>query len=199
MARRREDVDWYVEMSEALERRDRRRKWVILGITVAVPMLLMAMLVGAAIITKLNQEGRLPKWFKWPQLLAAPKTAVVAQPDTFEPISVESFQTGDIVYSQLDRNDFVTSISHFFRELGPDDDNPNAPFTVNIDRNDQYSGQIQLYRLRNVGTGEVFEFQNVAVKRLASGDWIITDEGQKQIRDQLQARMRVQIRRIGGS
>ena len=31
------------------------------------------------------------------------------------------------------------------------------------------------------------------------GDWIITDEGQKQIRDQLQARMRVQIRRIGGS
>jgi len=124
---------------------------------------------------------------------------VVAQPDTFEPISVESFQAGDIIYSQLDRNEFVTSISHFFRELGPDDDNPNAPFTVNIVRNDPYSGQIQLYRLRNVGTGEIFEFQNVGVKRLASGDWIITDDAQKQIRDQLQARMRVQIRRIGGS
>ena len=199
MAKRSDDVDWYVEMSEALERRDRRRKWVILGVTVAVPMLLMAVLVGAAVITKFKQEGRLPEWFKWPELPTAPKSAVAAQPDTFEPISIESFQTGDIIYSQLDRNDFVTSISHFFRELGPNDDNPNAPFTVSINRDDQYSGQIQIYRLRNLGTGEIFEFQNVGVKRLASGDWIITDDGQKQIRDQLQARMRVQIRRIGGS
>jgi len=197
MARRSDDVDWYVEMSEALERRDRRRKWVILGITVAVPMLLMAMVAGAAIITQLDQEGRLPEWFKWPKFASASETDAVAQPDTFEPVSVESFQTGDIIYSQLDRNEFVTSISHFFRELRPDD-NPNTPFTININRNDQYSGQIQLYRLRNVGTGEVFEFKNVGVKRLASGDWMITDDGQKQIRDQLQARMRVQIRRIGG-
>jgi len=113
-----------------------------------------------------------------------------------EPLAIDSFQEGDIIYSQLDRNGFATSITHFFREFGPDDDIPNKPFTINHSEAD--TGQIELYRLRNVGTGESFEFQNVPVKRLASGDWIITDQGQKQIRDQLQARMRVQIRRIGG-
>jgi hypothetical protein len=116
-------------------------------------------------------------------------------PMTLEPVTVEQFQPGDVIFSQLDRNGFVTSISHFFRELGPDTDNADAPFTVN--RKDADSGVIVLYRLRNVGTGEVFEFRGVPVKRLISGDWVISEPGHKQIRDQLQARMRVQIRRIG--
>jgi len=195
MAKGREDVDWYVEMSEMLDRRERRRRWIILGAIVSLPLLLMAGLVGAAVISKMKQEGRLPAWFRWPEMRVSTERTTTTQPETFEPAAVKSFQVGDIVYSQLDRNGFVTSISHFFRELGPDTDDPSKPFTVN--RTDEYKGHIALYRLRNVGTGEVFEFTNVAVKRLAAGGWVIADDGQKQIRDQLQARMRVQIRRIG--
>jgi len=195
MAKGREDVDWYVEMSEMIERRERRRRWVILGAIVSLPLLLMAGLVGAAVISRMKQEGRLPAWFRWPEMRVSTKRTAVVQPDTFEPVNVKSFQTGDIVYSQLDRNGFVTSISHFFRELGPETEDPSKPFTVS--RTDEYKGHIVLYRLRNVGTGEVFEFANVPIKRLAAGDWIIGDDGQRQLRDQLQARMRVQIRRIG--
>lgn len=197
MARRREDVDWYVEMSERLERRERRRRWVILALAVAVPLLLMAGLAGFATLAKLNEEDRMPRWLAWirlPRFRIKREEAVPVQPETYQPVSVESFQSGDIVYSQLDRNGFVTSISHFFHELGPDPKNSDKPFTVN--REDEYGGHIVLYRLRNVGTGDVFEFENVPVKRLAGGGWVITEEGWRQIRDQLQARMRVQIRRI---
>ena len=195
MAKRRDDVDWYVEMSEMLERRERRRKWVILGLAVAVPLLLMAALVGAAVITKLKAQGRLPDWVRWPELRVSTDKPVTIQPENFEPVPVPSFETGDIIYSQLDRNGFVTSISHFFRELGPNPDDLAKPFTVN--RESEEDGTIALYRLRNVGTGEVYEFKDVGVKRLVSGDWVITEDGQRKIRDQLQARMRVQIRRIG--
>jgi hypothetical protein len=201
MARRREDVDWYVEMSEALERRERRRKWVVLGIAVALPLLVIVGLAGFAVLSKMQREDRVPGWLEWVKR-AIPKTKVrtavtpVKQPETFEPASVKSFDSDDIIYSQLDRNGFVTSISHFFREVGPDNDDPNKPFTVI--RSDEYAGKIELYRLRNVGTGEVYEFENVPVTRLAAGNWVIGEEGERLIRDQLQARMRVQIRRIGG-
>jgi hypothetical protein len=182
-------------MSERVERRERRRKWVILGLAVAVPLLLMAGLAGFATLARMKDEGSLPDWFPaFPKLRKPSKPTVNVEPETFEPESVESFQTDDIVYSQLDRNGFVTSISHFFRELGPDPESPDKPFTVN--RKDEYDGHIVLYRLRNVGTGEIFEFENVPVKRLAGGGWVISEDGWRQIRDQLQARMRVQIRRI---
>lgn len=195
MARRPEDVDWYVEMSDRLERRERRRKWVILGLAVAVPLLLMTGLAGFATLSRLKDEGNLPDWFpSLPKFKKASKPPVTVEPKTFEPETVEAFQTDDIVYSQLDRNGFVTSISHFFRELGPDPENPDKPFLVN--RKDEYDGHIVLYRLRNVGTGEIFEFENVPVKRLAGGGWVISEDGWRRIRDQLQARMRVQIRRI---
>ena len=56
MARLREEVDWYVEMSEMLERRERRRKWVILAVAVAVPLLLM----GTAVVAiELHRGGYL--------------------------------------------------------------------------------------------------------------------------------------------
>lgn len=195
MARRREDVDWYVEMSEMLERRERRRRWVILAAAVALPLLLMAVLVSAAVITKIKQRGGLA-WLRWPVLHVATERTAAVEPETYEPVAVKSLEPGDIIYSQLDRNGFVTSISHFFRELGPNPQDAKAPFVV--ERDDEYAGRIQLYRLRNVGTGEVFEFRGLAVKRIAAGEWIITEDGYKQIRNDLQARMRVQVRRIGG-
>ena len=165
---------------------------VIALICVLVPVAAAAGIVWVASRRSGDDFGRIPPSVEVPRPASPSRTTGESGP-----LTVASFQTGEIIYSQLDRNEFVTSISHFFRELGPDDDNPNKPFTIN--RSEADTGQIELYRLRNVGTGEVFEFQNVPVKRLASGDWIITDDGQKQIRDQLQARMRVQLRRIGGS
>jgi len=200
MARRREDVDWYVEMSEALERRERRRKWVWLGVAIVVPLLLLAVIAGMAVLVKLRQEDRIPGWLRWvklPDLRDTTTDTKSTQPEAYEPVPVKSFQTGDIIYSQLDRNGFVTSISHFFREIGPDPEDPSKPFVVN--REDEYGGHIVLYRLRNVGTGETYDFENVKVKRLAAGDWVIDEDGQRAIRDHLQARMRVQIRRIGGT
>jgi len=190
MARRREDVDWYVEMSDALERRQQRRKWIVLALAVSLPLILMG---GAVAAIYLHQHGHLERWFGIAKRrLTAPRTT--EQPKAFDPVSVKKFQGGDIIYSQLDRNGFVTSISHFFREVGPNPDAPNEEFVVN--RIDLDQGKIALYRLRNVGTGEAFEFRDVAVNRLVSGEWVITADGQKLIRDQLQARMRVQIRLI---
>ena len=116
------------------------------------------------------------------------------EPEVYEPVSVEKIQSGDIVYAQLDRNGFVTSISHFFRELGPDPEHPERSFTIN--RTDLDHGSVALYRLRNVGTGESHEFRDVPVEHLATGDWVITEDGQRKIRTQLEARMRVQIRLI---
>jgi len=164
---------------------------VIALICVLVPVAAAAGIVWVASRRSGDDFGRIPPSVEVPRPALPSRTTGESGP-----VTVASFQTGDIIYSQLDRNGFATSITHFFREFGPDDDNPNKPFTIN--RGEADTGQIELYRLRNVGTGEVFEFHNVPVKRRASDDWIITDEGQKQIRDKLQARMRVQIRRIGG-
>jgi len=114
-----------------------------------------------------------------------------ARPD---PIAVGSLQKGDIIYGQLDRNGFVTSISHFFRELGPDADDPKKGFVIR--REGPKAGTAELYRLRNVGTGEVYSFRGITVAQGADGAWRITDAGQQQIRDELQKHMRVKIRRI---
>ena len=122
----------------------------------------------------------------------APREAPAGAP--FEPVSVRSLQKGDIIYSQLDRNGFVTSISHFFRELGPEADDPKKGFVIR--RTGPKAGTVELYRLRNVGTGEVYSFKGIAVGQGADGAWRITDAGQQQIRDGLQKRMRVKIRRI---
>ena len=183
-------MDWYVDMSEALDRRDRRRRWVLLGVAVAVPLLLMG---TAAVAIHLHQRGKLEQWFGMARRRLR-QARTPDKPTAFEPVRAKLLQSGDIVYSQLDRNGFVTSISHFFRELGPNPDAPEEEFVVN--RTDPDQGKIALYRLRNVGTGEAFEFRDVAVSRHVSGEWMITPDGQKLVRDQLLARMRVQIRLI---
>ena len=123
----------------------------------------------------------------------APREAPAEAP--LEPASVRSLQKGDIIYSQLDRNGFVTSISHFFRELGPDASDPKKGFVIL--RTGPKAGAVELYRLRNVGTGEVYSFKGIAVAQGPDGTWRITDAGQQQIREELQKHMRVKIRRIG--
>jgi len=161
---------------------------------VALICLLVPLAAAAGVVWWTNSHSRDEFERVAPSPRELPPERRQPKPETLEPVTVRSFQSGDIVYSQLDRNGFVTSISHFFRDLPPDPDDPRKPFTVTP--TSEGVGVIEVYRLRSVGTGEVFKFENVAVKRLAPGDWIIRDEGQKQIRDQLQARMRVQLRRI---
>ena len=53
-----EQVDWYADMSDRLERRDRRRKWIILSVAVAVSLILILGLAGYAYFA---QRG-LPEW-----------------------------------------------------------------------------------------------------------------------------------------
>ena len=196
MARRREDVDWYVEMSEMLERRERRRKWIILGIFVAVPLLLM---VAGSLAIWLNSMGKLDAWFGFVRSKVsrsdAPSPVV-----TFDPVTVKSFQEGDIIYSQVDRNGLVTSISHFFRELRPGADSADQAekdFTVN--RTEEEAGKIEFYRLRNVGTGEIFDFKDIPARRVGTAGWNITEEGQLELKKVLEARMKVQLARISKS
>lgn len=196
MARRREDVDWYVEMSEMLERRERRRKWIILGVCVLVPFLLM---VSGAGVIYLDSKGHLERIMDWVGLVYSKVKSEdePTPPATFDPVTVQAFQKGDIVYSQVDQNGLVTSISHFFNELRPGGDSTDTaetPFTVI--RTEEQVGYIETYRLRNVGTGEIFDLPKIAAKKVGTAGWMITDVGQSKIKNELQSRMKVKLASI---
>jgi len=114
---------------------------------------------------------------------AAPSEPLVA------PKSVKSFIEGDIKFAQLDSDGMVLSVTHYFRELLPDG---AAAFTVKRDADNH--GTILLYRLRNPGTLDIFEFKDVEARRFG-GEWEITEEGWKKIRDELQVHMKVRLGR----
>jgi hypothetical protein len=175
-------------MSDMMERRERRRPWIILGVLVSVPLLLLGVVLTAV---ELHRQGYLPRIFEAAKRMH-PETSQPVRAERLDPVSIMSLQTGDIIYSQLDKNGFVTSISHFFRELPPD-----AVKGFTVERKDSDHGTIVLYRLRNIGTGESFDFRDVPVEKAGEAGWAISEDGQVQIRDQLQAIMRVQVRRIG--
>jgi len=180
--RRGEEVDWYVEMSEWLERRERRRKWIVLGICVAVPLLLMG---TAAVAIKLHEHGVLSRLMRGIRRWWDPPKR--PPPEAPQPVTVPTFVTVNIKFSQLDANGLVTSVTHMFAELPPE-----GGFTVNPD--DEFTGKIALYQLRNLGTGEVYEFRDVPVRKMGSAGWVIQpDVGWVHIRDQLQARMRARL------
>jgi len=105
------------------------------------------------------------------------------------PVAVESLQRHDVRFLQLDHGGIKTSITHFFRELKPD---KADAYTVRREREDL--GTIVLYRLRNIGTADVYDLHDVPVKKFG-GEWTITAEGWLKIRDELQAKMRVRLGR----
>ncbi len=185
MGRRAEDVDWYVDMSERLERRERRRKWVALGAFVAVPLLLMGGFVGYMM---LDRSGLLSELAGSVRTTPAERPAA-AKDVLLGPVSVRGLHRGDIRFAQLDRDRLPTSITHFFREMLPD---KAEVFTVN--RESDESGTVLAYRLRNLGTGDVYEFADVRVKKVA-GEWMISEEGWEAIRSELQAKMKVELAR----
>jgi len=112
----------------------------------------------------------------------------------FEPVSVRSIQEGDIVYSRLDFNGFVTTITYMFREYGPDPIDPEKGFTIR--RTAAEAGAVELYRLRNVATSEVQDFRGVRVARGRDSIWRITEAGHRQIREELEKHLRVRFGRI---
>ena len=172
-----EDIDWYVQMSERMERREERRKWIILAVAVVVPLALMG---GLVLFITLREMGYLkrPSWLGGGQAAQKPvKEAPVG------PVSVAELHKGNISFAQLDDNGMVTSVTYTFRELLPE----NAKvFTVN--RDDDTHGKLLVYRLRNVGTGDTYEFSDVGVSKVGP-DWAITEDGWTKVRDELQARM----------
>jgi hypothetical protein len=196
MRRRRLDVDWYVDMSERLERREARRKWVYLAIFVSVSLVLI--LGGSAFIWV---QSKHPEWLDFIGLsrgVLTPPPVRKKAPEALGPLVVASLESGDLKYSQLDGNGFPTTITHYFREfaceLPPETEGGAMRSGFRLNRTDESSGTVEVYRLRNIGTGEQHEFKEVAAKRVGTGDeWAITDEGHRLIHQTLQAKMRVQL------
>jgi len=185
MPKRRDDVDWYVDMSDRLERREARRKWVILGFCAFLPLMAIGILTGIAV---LHKQGTLAQWRNaiFPDRGAEPE---VTKEVILPPVSVKAFHTGDIKFAQLDGDGMVLSVTHYFREVLPE---KADVFTINRDSDDH--GSILLYRIRNPGTLDTFEFTDIEVSRVG-GEWTIAEEGWKKIRDELQTHMKVRLGR----
>lgn len=186
MARQAQEVDWYVDMSERLERREHRRRWIVLAICVAVPLLLMGAFVGYVLLERAGLVFRLRTAIR-----GAPPAEKTQVPKDLPvgPVSVPALQKGDVRFPQLDNEGLMTTINHFFRELKPE---KADVFTVNRETDDR--GVILSYRMLNIGTGDVYDFTDVPVKRIG-GEWTISEEGWNAIRTELQARMKVMLGR----
>ena len=199
MPRRRRDVDWYCEMSEWLERKERRRKWVWLAVCVSIPLLLMGTFVVGV---ELHRRGVkwLPEdvrnWFR-----STPKGTVeeseIVTPKTFPPVVVDRIVEENIKFIQLDANALPTSITYFFREvpleLG-EEPGGSARMGLAIDRTSETKGIIEVYNLVNTGVGESFEFMNIPAEMISEAvGWRITSEGWLKIRNELQGRMQVRL------
>ena len=184
MAKQRDDVDWYVDMSERLERREQRRKWVVLGFFVAVSLLVMGALVLYIVLDKAG-------WFSSlqgaPEKDSAKKVVVASKSLPVDPTQAASFHRGDMRFPQLDSNDMPTSAVSFFRE-----ERPNGANAFTVNRESEEEGTIASYRLRNVGTGEVYDLSGVRVKKIGV-EWTITEDGWKHIKEELQAKMSVRL------
>lgn len=203
MARRRMDVDWYVDMSERLERREARRKWILLAACVSLSLLLI--LGGSAFLwIRANRPDWFESAFGWLfPATGAPPGGEKKEDETRQaltPIIVESLEEDDLKYPQLDANGFPTSITHYFREFPleypPTTEGEEKQRGFRINRSEASSGSVETYRLRNVGTGEQHYFRDVPVKRVVGEEWAITEEGHRQIRKELQAKMKVPLSRV---
>ncbi len=198
MRRRRIDMDWYVDMSERLERREARRKWVFLAIVVSLALLLI---FGGTAVLWLNKHQ--PEWYRSALNrlgLRRSSSAPARKPrlrKVLERVVVDSFESDDLRYPQLDPNGFPTSVTHYFREFPLDlpsttkEGEPRRGFRVT--RSDESRGTIDTYRLRNIGTGEQFLFSDVECKRVSGSEWVITEKGHKKIHRALQAKMKVPL------
>lgn len=200
MPRRRQDVDWYCEMSEWLERKERRRKWVWLAVCVAIPLLLMGTFVVAVELHR-RQVKWLPEgvrnWFR--STAKEVEEPEIVKQETFPPVTVGRIVEENIKFIQLDANRLPTSITFFFREvpleLGEEPGGRTRMGFV-INRSSETKGVIETYNLVNTGVGESFEFRNIKAELISeSVGWRITEEGWVQIRDELQGRMQVQLSR----
>lgn len=111
-----------------------------------------------------------------------------------ELVEIGFLKSGDIIYDLTDDRGYWTMVRQSFREVGPSADDPTKPFTIKLTGPD--AGHLVLYRLRNVRTGDVHEFRNVPVRRRAYADWIITQAGERQIREELGTHIGGEVRRI---
>lgn len=192
--RQKDDVDWYVDLSEQLERREERRHWTLLVIFVGAALVLIG---GFTLVAVLHSSGYLGRVKDAIVGVVSNSKEPEPEPAALAPLSIPKLQEGDIRFSQLDADGMVTSVTHFFRELLPQG---AATFTIN--RDTENHGTVVVYRLRNLGTGEVQSFSDIEVKRIGTA-WVITEEGWKRIRDDLQVRMKTRLSRpifggIGG-
>jgi hypothetical protein len=183
MARQSKDIDWYVDLSERLERRESRRRWLALALCVAVPLLLIGSLALYAVAQErgwiaslwARVRGRTPEPLKQPQ----PQERPVRNE------TVPALCRGDIRFSQNFADGLPTGTVHYFRERKPD---KVDAFTLSLQ--DERHGVVIRYGLENLGTTDVYEFANVAVEKI-DNEWRIAEPGWLRIRNELQAKMAV--------
>ncbi|NQT86186.1 hypothetical protein HQ560_05435 [bacterium] len=128
-----------------------------------------------------------------PSVLAPAREPVPsAQPELLDPITVEQIVDTGIRFAQLDINGLQTTITYFFREAPLQLDTGEKGFV--IARTSATVGVIGTYHLVNCATGKSFEFEDVKATRISGAvGWRIADDGWKQVRDELRARMQVQL------
>lgn len=147
----------------------------------------------AALITVLFLHTLACSSVKKPRL----RKPIIARQPLLGPIIVPHIMRSDIKFAQLDPNGFPTSVTHYFREFPytfkapAKGGEPQRGFKVLHPTAD--GGTIERYRLRNLATGEPYEFPKVPASKGGDGTWHIPDSGWKQIRHSLQKKMRIPL------
>ena len=111
------NTDWYVLYAEKQERRERLFKWYLLSFLVLVTLVLLGL--GAGYVYLRRHPDKVPKWLSFlkPGKRGAAPAVKPVRGIPLDPVIVESFIQGQIKFSQLDPNGFVTTITHSFLEL----------------------------------------------------------------------------------
>ena len=203
-----EQVDWYADMSDRLERRERRRKWIILSVAVAVALILI---LGLAVYAYFAQRG-LPEWFPtWardalsrgggkpeggPSGHTAPGGSGGGDREgPTEPVLVAKVEEGQIRYTGMSADGLmVTGPEFFFAEQPLDIPGKGRGFLVRPLAGGKYA--IDTYVLRNEADKVTYTFKDVDAEYY-EGICVLSKKGKRQIREQLEAKFGRKLGKIG--
>lgn len=122
-----------------------------------------------------------------------PVTAAV----TLSPVSVESFEVGDIVYAdvdtvRVDSNGEAHCVTYVFEECWP---HAVFPLGFTVQRSDVFTGVVEVYVLRERDSQKLHWFGSVPVWSRDGRTWAITDDGCQEIKDALEEEIGVRLAR----
>ena len=203
-----EQVDWYADMSDRLERRDRRRKWIILSVAVAVSLILILGLAGYAYFAQRGLPEWVPIWVR--DLFGRGGGKPEGTPSgsrgqggsdgggregPTESVLVEKLQEGQIRYTGMSADGLMmTGPEFFFAEQPLDIPGKGTGFLVRPLGGGKYA--IDSYVLRNEADKVTYAFKDVGAEYY-EGICVLSKKGKRQIREQLEARFGRKLGKIG--